>query len=97
MQQAGKAVILAVRVLPGARRAGIEGLWNGTHLKIALHAPASEGRANEALIDFLADYCHVRKSAITILSGHAARTKRVQIEGLDAWPPAVGADMSSEV
>lgn len=72
-------VTLAVRVLPNARRSGIEGLWNGSHLKIALSAPPVDGKANEALIDFLSDFFDLRKSAITLLSGQTGRIKTISL------------------
>ena len=77
--QQGNRLILSVRVSPNAKRSGIEGVWNGTHLKIALSAPPVDGKANEALIDFLADLCGIRKSAITLLSGQTGRLKRVSL------------------
>ena len=77
--QQGNRLILSVRVSPNAKRSGIEGVWNGTHLKIALSAPPVDGKANEALIDFLADLCGIRKSAIALLSGQTGRLKRVSL------------------
>ena len=70
-------LILSVRVSPNAHRAGIEGIWNDTHLKIALTAPPVDGKANECLIEFLSDYFSIRKSAITIQSGQTGRQKRL--------------------
>ena len=71
-------LILTVRVSPNARRSGFDGLWNEA-IKVALFAPPVDGKANEALIQFLSDYFNLRKSAITILSGAAARMKRVSL------------------
>ena len=69
-------LILTVRVSPNARRSGFDGLWNEA-VKVALFAPPVDGKANEALIDFLADFFNLRKSAIKILSGTTSRMKRV--------------------
>ena len=71
-------LILTVRVSPNARRSGFDGLWNEA-VKVALFAPPVDGKANEALVDFLADFFDVRKSAIKILSGHTSRMKRVSL------------------
>ena len=79
VQQNKNQLILTVRVLPNARRSSFEGLWNDTHLKIALSAPPVDGKANEALIDFCADYFRLRKSAITLLSGQTGRIKRLSL------------------
>jgi uncharacterized protein len=73
-----------VRVVPRASRtavAGIVGEGDQAALKIALHAPPVEGRANAALVDFLADLLHVRRTDIAIAGGEHARTKTILIRG----------------
>ncbi|HKR28338.1 MAG TPA: DUF167 domain-containing protein [Acidobacteriaceae bacterium] len=75
-------VRFAVRVTPRASRTAITGLTGDepdSALKIALHAPPVEGRANAALIEFLADLLHVRRSDIEIAAGAHARTKLILI------------------
>ena len=72
--------VLELHVQPGAKRTGIAGM-HGERIKVRLAAPASEGRANEALVEFLADAFGVAKRDITILSGMKSRDKRVAIEG----------------
>ncbi|MDR2902138.1 MAG: DUF167 domain-containing protein [Lactobacillales bacterium] len=74
-----KLNVLPIRVSPGAKRAGIEGVFDGKWIKIALQTPPVDGRANEALIAFLADYLNVRRGNIEIVSGHTSRLKRVKI------------------
>lgn len=73
--------IIPVRVHPGARRTGITGLHDGA-LKISLQPPPAEGRANEALVDFLAGYFRVPRSSVTITSGQSSRNKTVLIRAL---------------
>lgn len=73
---------LQIRVLPNAKRSGWAGIWNGTHYKIALQAPAVDGKANEALIAFLSDSLHLPKRAFSIVLGQTNRLKIVQIEGV---------------
>ncbi len=63
---------------PGAKRTEFAGK-HGERLKIRLAAPAHEGRANEALVEFLADYYRVPKKNVTIASGLRSRAKRVLI------------------
>ena len=53
-------------------------------LKIRLHAPAVEDRANEALCEFLAEILKRPKSAVRILAGDRSRTKRVEVFGVTA-------------
>jgi len=72
-------VVLELHVQPGAKRTEFAGM-HGDRLKIRLSAPAHEGRANEALVEFLADYYRVPKGNVTIASGARSRTKRVIIE-----------------
>jgi len=91
LTQDGRCLTLAVRVCPNAHRAGVEGVWNGTHLKIALTAPPVDGKANEALIACLADLLSVRKSAITLLSGQTGRVKRLMIQFPDSATAAQAA------
>lgn len=73
---------LQIRVLPNAKRSGWAGMWNGTHYKIALQAPAVDGKANEALIEFLSDFFHLPKRSFSIVLGQMNRLKVVQIDGV---------------
>jgi uncharacterized protein len=75
------AVILTVRVQPRASKDEIAGMMGGA-LKVRLRAPALEGRANEALCEFLAELLKTPKAAVRILSGHHSRNKRVEINGV---------------
>ena len=78
---AAGTVIFAVRVQPRASKDEITGEIAGA-LKIRLQALALEGRANEALIEFLADLLKTPKSAVRILSGERSRIKRLEIRGV---------------
>jgi uncharacterized protein (TIGR00251 family) len=73
-------VILELHVQPGAKRSEFAG-QHGDRIKLRLAAPAVEGRANEALIEFLAGYFGVPKRNVRIASGLKSRQKRVIIEG----------------
>jgi uncharacterized protein (TIGR00251 family) len=73
-----------VRVVPRASRtalAGIVGEGDQAALKIALHAPPVEGRANAALVDFLAELLRVRRADIAITGGEHGRTKTILVRG----------------
>lgn len=74
-------VSFVVRVQPRASKEEVAGVMGGA-LKIRLEAPAVENRANEALIEFLAQLLKTPKSAVRILSGDRSRTKRVEIRGV---------------
>jgi uncharacterized protein len=79
----GDGVTLRVRVTPRARREGILGLHEGA-LRVAVRAPADRGKANRALVDFLAARLEVARTAIAIERGTASRDKTLRIGGLDA-------------
>ena len=72
----------AVKVHPGASRTGIVG-FEGEWLKIRIAAPPKDGKANQALIEFLAHLFSVPKNCIEIKSGFASRRKVVQIRSCD--------------
>ncbi len=80
IKQVNDGIVLSVRVQPGAHRSAIVGLWNKEFLKIALQAPAVDGKANEALIVFLSDLLTIKKSSIFIVTGKTSRCKLVRIE-----------------
>ena len=75
------AVVFSVRVQPRASKDEIAGEMAGA-LKVRLQAPALEDRANEALIEFLAQLLKTPKVAVRILSGERSRTKRLEIRGV---------------
>ena len=81
IQERNGAVVFPVRVLPRASKDEVTGEVGGA-LKVRLQAPAVEGRANEALIEFLAQLLKTPKSAVRILSGNRSRTKRIEICGV---------------
>ena len=69
---------LAVRVQPGAKKTAITGIYGeGEHaaLKIAVQAPPVEGRANEALIEFVARIFAIPKSSVDLLASGLSRSK----------------------
>lgn len=69
---------LALHVQPGAKRTEVAGT-HGDALKVRLAAPPVEGRANAALLRFLADAFGVPLRAVEIVRGEAARDKLVRI------------------
>ena len=81
------SITVLVRATPGAKRSEVVGVVEG-RLRLRIHAPAVEGKANAELIRFLAAWTGLRGSAVTIVRGEHAREKTVHLRGLDA-PPAV--------
>ena len=86
LRAAEGGVTLAVRALPGAKRkTAILGVYcegEKERLKIAVQAPAVEGRANSALIEFLADQFGVAKGRVELVSGELSRSKVFLIKGV---------------
>jgi uncharacterized protein (TIGR00251 family) len=80
-QEREGAVTFLVRVQPRASKDEIAGEIGGA-LKVRLRAPAVEDRANEALVEFLAELLKTPRSAVRILSGERSRTKRMEIHGV---------------
>lgn len=77
-----KSFVLQVRVTPRAGRDEITG-WRESVLEVRVKAPPVEGEANAALVRVLAAALGVRRSQVELVSGHAGRTKRVRVQGLD--------------
>lgn len=78
-------VILAVRAQPGAKRTAISGIYGegaAAQLKIAVQAPPVEGRANEALVEFLSELFGVARRDVVLLSGELSRSKVFLLRGL---------------
>lgn len=85
LRKTPSGISLAVRAQPGAKKTAITGVYGegaAAHLKIAVHAPPLEGRANAALIDFIAQVFGMPKNAIELASGESARSKVFQIRGI---------------
>ncbi|MCL2149920.1 MAG: DUF167 domain-containing protein [Dehalococcoidia bacterium] len=74
---------IAVRVVPGASKNEVAGMAGGTW-KVRLTAPPTEGRANRALIEFLADKLGLNRSQVTLRRGQMRREKAIAICGLSA-------------
>ncbi|HUZ97365.1 MAG TPA: DUF167 domain-containing protein [Edaphobacter sp.] len=74
---------LPVRVRPGAKKNDIGGIHAGA-VKISLTTPPVDGRANEALIEFVAGLLRIQRARIAILSGATSRMKVLRITGKSA-------------
>ena len=71
---------LALHVQPGAKHPGVAGR-HGDRLKVRIAAPAVEGRANAALIAFVAEQLGVPKSRVAVAKGERSRAKLVIVSG----------------
>jgi hypothetical protein len=73
-------ITLTLHIQPGAKKTEFAGL-HGDALKIRLAAPPVDGKANEALLRFLADALSLPKSAVSLKSGQTSRRKVLEIQG----------------
>ena len=74
---------LTLHIQPGAKKTEVAG-EHGDALKIRLAAPPVDGKANAALLAFIAERLGVAKSAVTLKSGQTSRRKVVEVEGASA-------------
>ena len=74
---------LTLRIQPGAKKNTILTL-HGDALKIALSAPPVDGKANEALIAFIAEALSLPRARVSLLSGATSRSKVLRITGKSA-------------
>lgn len=74
-------IVLELHVQPGAKRTEMAGAHGG-RIKVRLAAPPVDGKANEALVEFLAEHYGVPRRSVTIESGLHSRQKKVTI-----WNP----------
>jgi uncharacterized protein (TIGR00251 family) len=81
VQESAKGVAFAIKVQPRARKNAIIGVV-GDIVKLALTAPPVDGRANQAVIEFLAELFEIPRTSVTIASGETSRRKVVRIAGL---------------
>ena len=81
IRETKNGVVLRIHVVPKSAKSEISGIQDDA-LKLKITAPPAEGQANEACIRFLSDTLGVRKSRITIVSGHKSRKKTIAIEGI---------------
>ena len=74
--------VLALKAIPNAPRNAIAG-WLGEVLKVKVHAPALEGRANDELCAFLAEQLRLPRRAVAVAQGGKSRQKLIRIDGLE--------------
>jgi uncharacterized protein len=78
-------VTLAVRAQPGARKTAILGVYGegaAAQLKIAVQAPPVEGRANLAMVAFLAVTFGLAKKDVELVAGELSRSKVFLLRGV---------------
>lgn len=85
LRSTAEGVTLAVRAQPGAKKTAITGVYgegSNAQLKITVHAPPLEGRANAVLIAFLAEFSGLPRNRVELLSGELNRSKVFLLRGV---------------
>ncbi|WP_255987543.1 DUF167 domain-containing protein [Chitinolyticbacter albus] len=72
--------LLTLHIQPGAKHTAIAGLHGGA-LKIRLAAPPVDGKANEALLVYLAERLGLPRRALELKSGATSRRKVIRVHG----------------
>ena len=76
-------MLIAVHLQPGARRSAVCG-EHGGRLKVAIAAPPLQGRANDALLEWIAGRLDLPRRQVRLLAGQRSRDKTVRAEGVGA-------------
>lgn len=79
-QRIDEGIRVSLYIQPGAKQTEIYGLYDNS-LKIRLNAPPTDGRANEALLKFIALLCDVPVSQVLLQRGDKSRHKLIFISG----------------
>ena len=79
-----KGAAIAVRVTPRASRNEVMEIMSDGTVKIHLTAPAHEGKANDLLVEFLAEILGAPKTHIDIVAGAGGRDKLISVINMDA-------------
>ena len=90
----GADLVLDVRVQPRAATSELAGLY-GERLRIRLQAPPIDGKANAALVEFVAGLFDIPRARVTIEHGLAGRDKRVRLQGVTSVPASLAAMIGS--
>ena len=85
------SITLTLHIQPGAKKTEFAGL-HGDALKIRLAAPPVDGKANEALIKFVAETLKLPKSAVNLKSGQTSRRKVLEVSGANPAQVALLSD-----
>jgi hypothetical protein len=83
IRQTSSGVSFGVKLQPKASKTAIIGELGGA-LKISVNAPPVDGKANEALVWFVAELLKVPRSSVTIAAGTSSRNKVIRVEGVTA-------------
>lgn len=88
VRRSGTDWVLELRVQPRASRTEFAGV-HGDRLRLRLNAPPVDGKANAALVEFIAGAFGVPRARVVLEQGETSRDKRVRVCGSAALPAAL--------
>ncbi len=80
IKQVDEGVEISLYIQPGASKSDLAGIHNG-QIKLKIKAPPVDGKANEAVVEFLSEILGTAKRNIQILKGEKSREKKVLVAG----------------
>lgn len=83
LRRSGGILTLTLHIQPGAKKTEVAG-EHGDALKIRLAAPPVDGKANAALLEFVAERLGVARGDVTLKCGQTSRRKVVEVVGMEA-------------
>ena len=83
IRETDAGAVFRIHVVPRASRSGIAGI-TAEALKLRIMAPPVDGKANDECIRLIAEFLGVKKAQVTIIAGHASRTKTIAVNGVKA-------------
>ena len=82
IQEVDGGVVFTAKIVPGSSgQTRTCGLYGGM-LKVKVSAAPEKGKANQCLLEFLADKLAVKKNAVVIISGQTSPVKQIRIAGI---------------
>ena len=75
--------LIRIHLVPRASSSSVEGT-HGDALTVRLDAPPVDGKANRALVEFVAERLEIPRSAVVLVRGETSRAKTLQVTGLAA-------------
>jgi uncharacterized protein (TIGR00251 family) len=84
----GAELVLTLTVQPGAKRDGFVGP-HGATFRVRIRAPAVDGKANQSLIEFLAEEFGTPRAAVRLVRGHTSKSKVVRVAAPQRLPAAL--------
>lgn len=83
MRTTGRGVEIGLKVVPRAKKPGLDGMHDG-RLKLRLASPPVDGKANREVVDLVAELLGVKRDQVELVAGETSRQKTVCVVGLPA-------------